>query len=62
MAEKHKKVRIYVLMNISASVMAGFLRDTFGVDAPFWFGGSFGLIAAIAVAVVLNNVRAIESG
>jgi len=40
---------------LPASVIAGFLWDTFGEAAPFWFGGSLGLIAAIAVAMVLNN-------
>lgn len=39
---------------LPASALAGLLWNTFGAAAPFWFGGSLGLIAAIAVAVVLS--------
>lgn len=37
-----------------ASVIAGFLWNTFGSSAPFWFGGSLGVIAAVAVSVTLS--------
>lgn len=40
---------------LPASVLAGFLWNTFGEAAPFWFGGGLGLVAAIAIAVVLSN-------
>lgn len=46
---------------LPASMLAGFLWDAFSAAAPFWFGGSLGLIAAIAVAVVLNTGSQFES-
>ena len=40
---------------LPASLIAGFLWNTFGAAAPFWFGGILGLIAAVAVAFILSN-------
>lgn len=40
---------------LPASLIAGFLWNTFGAAAPFWFGGILGLIAAASVAVILSN-------
>lgn len=40
---------------LPASLIAGFLWNTFGAAAPFRFGGILGLAAAVAVAFVLNR-------
>ena len=32
---------------LPASVLAGFLWDTFGAQTPFYFGGGMGIVAAI---------------
>lgn len=42
---------------LPASLIAGFLWNTFGAAAPFWFGGVLGLAAAVAVAFVLSRPR-----
>ena len=34
---------------LPASLFAGFLWDTFGASAPFYFGGGMGVLAAIAL-------------
>jgi len=38
---------------LPASVLAGFLWDTFGAPAPFYFGGAMGGLAALALAVLI---------
>ena len=38
---------------LPASLFAGFLWDTFGASAPFFFGGGMGLLAAIALWVLI---------
>jgi len=40
---------------LPASVIAGLLWNLFGASAPFWFGGTLGLLAAFAVAIVLRR-------
>jgi len=39
---------------LPASVFAGILWNAFGAAAPFWFGGSLGLLAALAISIVLR--------
>ncbi|HEX9077836.1 MAG TPA: MFS transporter [Anaerolineae bacterium] len=38
---------------LPASVFAGFLWDTFGPQTPFYFGGAMGVIAAIALWILI---------
>lgn len=40
---------------LPASVIAGFLWNTYGAAAPFWFGGCLALISAGAISVVLKK-------
>ena len=40
---------------LPASMIAGFLWDIFGAPAPFWFGGTMGLAAAVAIWVGLRK-------
>lgn len=40
---------------LPASIIAGFLWDFFGASAPFWFGGSMGLAAAVALGFGLKK-------
>jgi len=40
---------------LPASVIAGFLWNAFGAAAPFWFGGSTGLLAAVAIWLGLKK-------
>jgi MFS family permease len=37
---------------LPASVLAGFLWDSFGAAAPFYFGGVMGGLAALALALL----------
>jgi len=39
---------------LPASIIAGLLWDSFGPAAPFWFGGSLGFLASLAIALVLK--------
>lgn len=39
---------------LPASVFAGILWNAFGAAAPFWFGGCLGLLAALAISIVLR--------
>ncbi|MGE5261851.1 MAG: MFS transporter [Acidobacteriota bacterium] len=38
---------------LPASVLAGFLWDTFGAQTPFYFGGGMGIVAAIALWILI---------
>lgn len=38
---------------LPASVLAGFLWDTFGPQVPFYFGGAMGIVAAIALWILI---------
>jgi MFS family permease len=38
---------------LPASVLAGFLWNTFGAAAPFYFGGAMGALAALALALLI---------
>jgi MFS family permease len=38
---------------LPASVLAGFLWNTFGAAAPFYFGGAMGTLAALALALLI---------
>ncbi len=38
---------------LPASLLAGFLWDTFGHAAPFYFGGGMGILAAVALALLI---------
>ena len=38
---------------LPASVFAGFLWDAFGPQAPFFFGGGMGALAAVALIVLI---------
>lgn len=38
---------------LPASLFAGFLWDTFGASAPFFFGGGMGVLAAVALAFLI---------
>ncbi len=40
---------------LPASILAGLLWNTLGSAAPFWFGGSLGLLASIAIGIVLKK-------
>ncbi len=40
---------------LPASVIAGLLWNAFGAAAPFWFGGTLGLCASAAIAIVLHR-------
>jgi len=61
MAPSSQKASIYglhaLMVGIAllpASVIAGFLWDSFGAPAPFWFGGVLGLSSAAAIWVGLK--------
>jgi len=38
---------------LPASVLAGFLWNTFGASAPFYFGGAMGVLAAVGLAMLI---------
>lgn len=40
---------------LPASFIAGFLWDFFGAPAPFYFGGTMGLLAAVGLLVILRD-------
>ena len=39
---------------LPASIFAGILWNSFGSAAPFWFGGCLGLLASVAIGIVLK--------
>jgi len=39
---------------LPASIFAGILWNAFGSAAPFWFGGCLGLLASVAIGIVLK--------
>ena len=42
---------------LPASTLAGFLWDTFGAQAPFYFGGAAGMLASLSMWWVLRPAR-----
>lgn len=40
-----------------SSIIAGAMWDMIGSDAPFWFGGSLGIVSAVLIAVILGSGR-----
>jgi MFS family permease len=38
---------------LPASLLAGFLWDTFGPAVPFYFGGAMGILAAVGLALLI---------
>lgn len=40
-----------------ASIIAGFMWNSIGSNAPFWFGGTLGITSAVLVAIILGTKR-----